>query len=70
MSSLKPDLENINVPNWVRFIAQDADGTWWGYSVEPLQNHHGWYENEVGEHIKLFKAKEQKRWRQCIFAVN
>jgi len=70
MISLKPDLQNINIPNWVRFIAQDADGTWWGYSVEPLQNHNGWYENEVGEHIKLFKAEEQKRWQQCVFSVN
>ncbi|VAW65250.1 hypothetical protein MNBD_GAMMA08-2988 [hydrothermal vent metagenome] len=69
MSLLKPDLENINVPNWVRFIAQDADGAWWGYSVEPLQNHRGWYENEVGEHIKLLQTAEQKHWQQCVFKV-
>ena len=40
-------------PDWVKYIAQDSDGSWWGYSVEPLQNTTGWYENEVGKHIKL-----------------
>lgn len=57
-SWLKPDFEKLNLPDWVKFIAQDSDGSWWGYSVEPLQNHRGWYENEVGRHIKLLSADE------------
>jgi len=40
-------------PQWVCWIAQDSDGAWWGYSVEPLRNDHGWYENEVGRCIRL-----------------
>ena len=35
------------IPDWVRWIAQDSSGAWWGYAVEPLRNDTGWYENEV-----------------------
>ncbi|MCW8935179.1 MAG: hypothetical protein OQK98_10690 [Gammaproteobacteria bacterium] len=70
MSLLKPDLSKINVPEWVRYIAQDSDGSWWGYSVEPLENHRGWYENELGQNIKLTISTPVKEWRQCLFTYN
>lgn len=70
MSLLKPDLSNISVPDWVRFIAQDSDGSWWGYSVEPLENHRGWYENELGKNIKLTSSAPVKEWRKCLFIYN
>jgi hypothetical protein len=47
------DHTKITLPEWVHWLAQDEDGSWWGYQVEPLQNHRGWYENEVGQHIKV-----------------
>ena len=43
----------FNIPHWVNWIAQDESGAWWGYSVEPLRNDRGWYENEVGEYLYL-----------------
>ena len=43
----------FEIPGWVNWVAQDQDGTWWGYSVEPLRNDRGWYENEVGSYQKL-----------------
>lgn len=67
MSWSKPDLTDIDVPAWVRFIAQDADGSWWGYSVEPLQNHRGWYENELGEHVRLKKTAPCDAWSQQLY---
>ncbi|RDH82751.1 MAG: hypothetical protein DIZ80_10765 [endosymbiont of Galathealinum brachiosum] len=60
----------INVPEWVRFIAQDSDGSWWGYSVEPLENHRGWYENELGRNVKLIKTAPVEQWRKCLFSYN
>ena len=51
-------ISDLEIPHWVNWLAQDADGTWWGYQVEPLQNHSGWYENEVGQIIKLYSAAE------------
>jgi hypothetical protein len=44
---------SLHCPDWVRWIAQDASGNWWGYSVEPLRNDTGWYENEVGRCVRL-----------------
>lgn len=54
------------MPDWVRYIAQDSDGVWWGYSVDPLQNHRGWYENELGRNIKLLKSEVIGDWRENI----
>lgn len=47
--------EGINFPRpeWVNWIAQDSSGAWWGYSVEPLRNDSGWYENTVGNCVRL-----------------
>ena len=55
-----------NQPDWVKWIAQDADGCWWGFEVEPLQNHHGWYENEVGQYIKLYDDKPNPKWKSTL----
>jgi len=67
MSSSRPDLSSLDVPEWVRFIAQDSDGSWWGYSVDPLQNHRGWYENELGKNVRLSQEKIVGDWRDNIF---
>ncbi len=70
MSLLRPDLAAVEVPVWVNFIAQDSDGSWWGYTVEPLENHRGWYENEVGKNIKLMQTELSKNWQQSLFRYN
>jgi hypothetical protein len=44
---------HFTIPPWVRWIAQDSSGVWWGYSVEPLRHDKGWYENEVGDYVRL-----------------
>lgn len=63
-----PDwLETSSLPEWVHWVAQDADGQWWGYEVEPLQYHAGWYENELGQNIALHKDEPNPDWsRQLI----
>lgn len=55
-----------NIPAWVNWIAQDADGAWWGYSVEPLQHDIGWYENELGDRIKLDQSAPNPDWRNSL----
>jgi hypothetical protein len=45
--------EAQQIPAWVRWIAQDSNGAWWGYSTEPLRHDSGWYENEVGRYVYL-----------------
>lgn len=58
--------DDNNIPAWVNWIAQDADGTWWGYSVEPLEFSQGWYENEVGHRIKLHQADPDPLWQSSL----
>lgn len=55
-----PDIETL--PGWVAWLAQDADGVWWGYEVEPLQYHRGWYENELGRRLKVHHDSPNSGW--------
>lgn len=48
------------LPGWARFLAQDADGTWWAYEAEPNENDTGWYENEVGRIQRLGRTAAPK----------
>lgn len=45
----KTNAPSFELPDWVNWLAQDSSGSWWGYSVEPLRNDTGWYENEIGQ---------------------
>ncbi len=57
------------LPDWVVWLAQDADGAWWGYSVEPLQHHQGWYENEVGRCAALGRGRPNPEWQTTLQRV-
>ena len=61
---------NDELPSWVEWKAQDADGAWWGYSVEPLEFSKGWYENEVGQRIKIEQALANPDWKTSLTKIN
>ena len=63
------NLHTVYKPEWARWIAQDSSGAWWGYQVEPLQNHIGWYENEVGNIIKLSDDEPNPEWVDSLIKV-
>jgi len=44
----------------------DEDGVWWGYQVEPNQSHQGWYENEVGNSVRLGQESQKQHWRLTL----
>jgi len=54
------------VPDWVRWLAQDADGTWWGYEAEPNMQDTGWYENEVGRIQRLAQTDPPDDWEATL----
>lgn len=58
--------DETEFPLWVNWIAQDEDGAWWGYSVEPLEFTHGWYENEVGQRIKISQSLPNAGWKNTL----
>jgi hypothetical protein len=59
-----------NLPPWAQWLAQDADGTWWGFEHEPNESHIGWYENEVGRCQRLHQGPPNPRWRETLRAVH
>ena len=61
--------ESFSIPDWVRWIAQDGSGAWWGYSVEPLRNDKGWYENEVGDYV-LLGSTSPIDWPNSLKQIN
>lgn len=63
-------LKNSNLlPEWVKWKAQDEDGAWWGYSVEPLEFSNGWYENEVGLRIKIKQSDKNSDWKNSLIKI-
>ncbi len=59
----------VDCPKWVNWLAQDADGAIWGYEVEPLQHHQGWYENEVGRSIKIKNLNPNPDWHKTLTKI-
>ena len=59
-----------NIPYWAKWIAQDADGHWWAYEVEPLQYHKGWYENELGRNHSLGHEVPIGDWKLSLCSVD
>ena len=62
-------IDTARLPPWARWLAQDADGTWWAYEHEPNMSDSGWYENEVGQSIRLEKHKPNPLWQQEIHVI-
>ena len=58
--------DSSQLPAWVRWIAQDADGTWWGYEHEPNIAASGWYENEAGRSVCLKNDRPNPLWKETI----
>jgi len=56
------DFDCNEFPGWVCWIAQDLDGVWWGYQVEPNLSHRSWYENEVGNSVRLGDGEPNSDW--------
>ena len=61
---------NATFPGWVKWLAQDEDGAWWGYSIEPLQFSRGWYENELGQRIKIKQSNPNSDWKNSLTTVD
>ena len=65
----KPNFHPGDIPPWARWAAMDADGAWWCYEVEPLQQEHGWYENEVGRCQRLRIGPPLEDWRSSLIRL-
>ncbi|BAZ95335.1 uncharacterized protein FOKN1_2978 [Thiohalobacter thiocyanaticus] len=59
-------IDTDRLPYWVNWLAQDRDGTWWGFEAEPHQYHCGWYENEVGRSLRIASAEPNPDWAASL----
>ena len=57
---------HFELPDWVAWVAQDADGTWWGFEATPNEQHNGWYENEVGRYTRLQQEAPNDNWQASL----
>ena len=55
-----------DLPHWVCWLAQDADGSWWAFEAEPNEYDQGWYENEVGRCLRLNDGAPNPHWRESL----
>lgn len=58
--------QHAEVPVWVRWVAQDANGAWWGFEHEPNEGATSWYENEVGRYLRLADAPPNPEWTTTL----
>lgn len=58
--------ETPELPDWARWIAQDADGSVWVFEAEPNEGDVAWYENEVGRLQRLGRFSLKGPWQQSL----
>ncbi|HHJ12738.1 MAG TPA: hypothetical protein ENK00_06100 [Chromatiales bacterium] len=58
-----------DLPAWARWLAQDGDGSWWVYEVEPLRYHAGWYENELGRRWRVGQGPPRADWGERLWRL-
>ena len=63
---MEPLFDVSVLPRWAQWLAQDADGSWWAYEIEPLQYHRGWYENEVGRRLRIADGEPNEEWSATL----
>lgn len=64
MENCRPNRNKL--PDWVQWLAQDADGSWWGFEAEPHQADKSWYENEVGRYLRLEAGEPNSKWQESL----
>lgn len=64
-----PSFEDIQLPNWATWLAQDENGSWWAFSIEPLEHSSGWYENEVGQYTFIKKSACNSSWKETLTKI-
>lgn len=54
------------IPDWARWVAQDEDGSWWAFEVEPHLASRSWYENEIGRSEKIGTEHLENNWKESL----
>ncbi len=57
---------DVEIPDWVNWIAQDADGMWYGYAVPPIKRDDDWDSVSM---VDLARGPIPKDWTQELYEV-
>lgn len=50
----------------IRWVAQDASGTWWGFESEPSRTEEGWQPAAGRPAIRLKQGSVERRWSDSL----
>jgi hypothetical protein len=56
-----------NTPDWVLFVAKDADGVWYGYDEKPAMGREEWV--SIGErYVFLYRGVKRaaRDWKESL----
>ena len=57
----------IEIPNWVNWIAVDKDGSVFGYLIEPYKVLKGRWWGSSEDNEKLYRGKPPKNWKDELY---
>jgi hypothetical protein len=63
---MKPEWKNA--PDWAQWLAQDEDGEWWWYELEPKQACTDAWSEWEGLHRAAFVPRHNAEWKDTLEA--
>ncbi len=54
------------LPDDVKWVAQDNDGMWWGFSSKPSEEAHGWRAEASESMHQLLQASANDNWKNTL----
>ena len=64
MNTLKVEIE-MQIPDWVNWMAADANGAVWGYGTKPKKCDGYWADG--GESQQLYQNKPPENWKDELY---
>lgn len=56
----------VPLPPEIEWVAQDADGVWWGFEREPVPEANGWHDHNSGNYIRIGQGVPTAGWADSL----
>ncbi|NIP74074.1 MAG: FHA domain-containing protein [Gammaproteobacteria bacterium] len=56
----------VPLPPEIEWVAQDADGVWWGFEREPIPEASGWHDHQSGNYIRIGQGVPSGNWADSL----
>ena len=66
---MKTVLIPVQVPDWVTHFAQNADGHWRVFEIEPKEGERDWVSIGFWRHRFIFNGDPNPNWRETLREV-